>query len=542
MGASTHSTAETNPTPDLAGIWERLDHLLEPETSSPQSPSPASKLVQFPSPRLEPMEQLAATVDLPALDATLAALLKLIAPDYSEGETLEALQQVVMVLNSAEGATLATQADIKRLTTLYEDLRGQVEALQTPTSPQPLPPIPEPTAAAPGLAMPSVIPPAESPDPESFIPESFIPEPLSITAPDPEALPNPEPLSITASDPEALPNPEPLSITASDPEALPNPEPLSITAPDPFQPLLESFRRRFSFSGRLSISPGFSFNRRQWLGLVVLALTLGAIAFYFPMIRPQKHLTAQLESALAADPNLSLYRIAPQVQGRRVILRGTVPYRELHQQIQTLIQALAPDYQIENQLMVVDEPVIATVNQWAATLNDLPGTMITAQFHSGQVILTGTTASQETEAIIIKRFAAIPGVIGVENLLQVQPLSLPTRFYFRHNQATVEPVDIQAKVIPVKNFLEKYPHLRVEIRGYSHRSEGEGDRYANADRLALQRAEAVQTALEDHGIDRRRLAVVRTGGLPANVAPNQDRWLHRTVAFTVVSDRPTGQH
>ena len=514
MGASTHSTAETNPTPDLAGIWERLDHLLEPETSSPQSPSPASKLVQFPSPRLEPMEQLAATVDLPALDATLAALLKLIAPDYSQGETLEALQQVVMVLNSAEGATLATQADIKRLTTLYEDLRGQVEALQTPNSPELPPPIPEPTAAAPVLAMPSVIPPAESPDPESLKPESLNPESL---------------------------NPESLSITAPDPESL-TPESLSIAAPALGQPLLESFRRRFSFSRRLSISPGFSFNRRQWLGLAVLALTLGAIAFYFPMIRPQKHLTAQLESALAADPNLSLYRIVPQVQGRRVILRGTVPDRELRQQIQTLIQGLAPGYQLEDQLIVVDGPVITAVNQWAATLNDLPGTMITAQFHSGQVILTGTTASQETEAMIIKRFAAIPGVIGVENLLQVQPFSLPTRFYFRQNQATVEPVDIQAKVIPVKNFLEKYPHLRVEIRGYSHGSEGEGDRDANGDRLARQRAEAVQTVLEDHGIDRRRLAVVETGGLPANVAADQDRWLHRTVAFTVVSDRPSGQH
>ncbi len=515
MGGSANSTVETNPTPDpAAGIWERLDHLLDAETLTPETPSPetpaaiaASKLVQFPNPRPEPPALPPAPhphpVNLPALDATLEALVKLIAPEHSQGETLGALQQVVTVLNAEAGAALATQADVARLTADYEDLQGQVAALQTPA------PSLTPLVASPGPTDSPTVPPMERATPPQPEPE-MAPPALAI----PSAIPDPDPptVIVTATpDPlELTPNLEALTACEANRET---PE----TAPAPP-------RRRFALT------------RRQGIGLLAIALTLGALVGYVQWIRPQRHLITQLESALAADPNLSLYRILPEVQGRRVILRGTVPHRELRQEIQTLINGLAPNYQIEDQLIVVDGPVIAAVNRLAATFNSLPGTLLTAQFHGGQVILTGTTAAIETEAMIVQRFEAIPGVMAVENFLRVQPLSLPTRFYFGHNKATVEPVDIKAKVIPVKNFLQQYPHLRVEIRGYSHGSEEGGDR------LALQRAGAVQTLLEDYGIDRRRLAVVRTGGSPANVTPDQDRWLHRTVAFNLLSDRPSGQH
>ena len=76
--------------------------------------------------------------------------------------------------------------------------------------------------------------------------------------------------------------------------------------------------------------------------------------------------------------------------------------------------------------------------------------------------------------------------------------------------------------------------LQLKIIGHSHREEtSSGSRD-----LALERAQAVQTILEDIGIDRRRTIALSRPGSPPDVAPNQPRWFSRCVLFEI--DRIVG--
>jgi outer membrane protein OmpA-like peptidoglycan-associated protein len=442
----------------------------------------------IPAVHLPPTPALLAAASPPSLnlDQSLEALLAMIAPDHSRSETVSALRQVVDLLSDDTVAATATKAELQQLHQLYDDLQTQLNHLQAQIDPVQVQPSSD-TAIA--------------PDP---------------TTPPPEA----STIESSASDeiaPEATP---PAAVT------LP-PDP-SHTDPEPASSSQEGKRDRDRASKSASNKP-----RIAWPGVILAGLTLLTWGGYHYLTRHQRQLQQQLEQAVTTDPDLSLYRLQANVQGNSIILKGTVPDRSVRQQLTDLSQHLAPNHQIRNEIIVMDSPVMTAVQQTAATLNALEANTIQAQFEAGHVTLIGTTPSPENRDIIQARFQELTGVLTVDNQITVQPLSIPTRLYFGQNSATVPTVDRDAKLLPIRDVLQRHPHLTVNIVGYAHASE------TNPQQVAQSRAQAVQTLLEDYGIDRRRLLVTAGTSLPPNVQAEQDRWLHRTVVFEWASPDAT---
>ncbi len=114
--------------------------------------------------------------------------------------------------------------------------------------------------------------------------------------------------------------------------------------------------------------------------------------------------------------------------------------------------------------------------------------------------------------------------------MRVQPFPIATRIYFQGNSARLVPSDISNKLAEVAEFLETHPDVRVRAIGYAHESENR-TRYPN---LPLERAQAVQTALENLGIERRRVLPEGSEMPPEDVAPNQAAWLSQSVRFEIL--------
>ena len=79
--------------------------------------------------------------------------------------------------------------------------------------------------------------------------------------------------------------------------------------------------------------------------------------------------------------------------------------------------------------------------------------------------------------------------------------------------------------------MKQYPQLKVKIIGYKDRREK--GQYNN---IGLERSQAVQTALESYGIDRRRIETSQASGIPPGVSQNQLQWLNRTVMIEIIKN------
>ncbi|NEO83333.1 MAG: BON domain-containing protein [Spirulina sp. SIO3F2] len=278
-------------------------------------------------------------------------------------------------------------------------------------------------------------------------------------------------------------------------------------------------------------SPQFlPFLKMTLLGLGVSAVVGSIWGLYRVFIYPQQALETQLSHTFAADPQLAIYRLDAQVKRNVVELSGILPNRQLRDHARTVVTQQAPNYTIDDQTIVVDQTVAQSVQQMRQTLNQTPGVDFEAAFNAGVVTLSGTAISAEEVERLAAAFAQMPGVESVENQLQVQPLSIPTRIYFEQNSASMPSVDTQRKIMPLAQLLKTHPHLQVQIVGHAHGSE------RNASIIAKTRAQTIQTALENQGIDRRRLHLLASTQNPPGMTKGADRWLGRCVVFEVIDN------
>jgi outer membrane protein OmpA-like peptidoglycan-associated protein len=111
-------------------------------------------------------------------------------------------------------------------------------------------------------------------------------------------------------------------------------------------------------------------------------------------------------------------------------------------------------------------------------------------------------------------------------------LRIDTRFYFESTSANLQPKDLNSKLQQVKSFLNKQPKKYLKIIGYSNSSYGT----AEAQKIAIARAETVKQALINHGIDPTRLQTTSSTNLPPGINENQPEWLKRCVVLEPVDN------
>ncbi|MEC4854148.1 MAG: BON domain-containing protein, partial [Jaaginema sp. PMC 1079.18] len=338
------------------------------------------------------------------------------------------------------------------------------------------------------------------------------------------------------SDPEAVvalerwlshfspPPPEP----ETEGEAKPQTTPVPLSTPPFVAPLVTYLGQR---SERES-SPKRRKKGWKWLllglGLVVVGWTV------YDAFKPRlRRLESQVTQAWAANSELGVYRLDAEFEGDILQLTGKLPNRDLRDRAAKIAQDAVPGQLIDNDIIVVDRFVDEEVQQIAQTLNLLAGVDITARFEGGTAILTGTAMQPLDLDSISQSFEQVAGVQAVDNQVEIQQSAIATRIYFGQNATELKPVDIDVKIAPIAQLLRRYPQFKLKILGYGHASE------TNPDDLARQRSQAVQTILEDQGVDRRRLSAIASADLPPNITANQDRWLARCVVFELIETSPS---
>ncbi len=270
---------------------------------------------------------------------------------------------------------------------------------------------------------------------------------------------------------------------------------------------------------------GFGFMLVLWMGF-----------FYYNSI--QRRIESQVALALSSAPELAVYRLDVTAKRNRVIVSGKLPNQELRQQAETIATAAVGDRILENQIIAVDVPPDSTlvrgeVARVSDVFNQTNGVDITANYVNRTVTIAGTVMEMSQADQIVQGFQQIPGINSVVSTLKLDPVTIESRIYFDAGSARLNP-SYEQTVATLKEFLEQYPEKNLRIIGHSDRT---GSPTRNQ-RLALQRAQAVQTALIQSGVQPTRLEAIGDSNPPPDVDSTQPKLLGRVVLFKPITPKP----
>jgi outer membrane protein OmpA-like peptidoglycan-associated protein len=273
--------------------------------------------------------------------------------------------------------------------------------------------------------------------------------------------------------------------------------------------------------------------------LILITTILSAILIPWGIWRYHSGVIDSIENktslALASVPELAVYRLTVQEHQGKLQLTGKLPNQILRNKAEQTAKFAAPTWSIDNQIIAVEvppDPVLAAaeVERITTVLNQIDDTEISAKYIDGKVAIEGTVSQIANVQKITQAFAQIPGVKSVSSAMRIQPLKIPTRFYFPLDSATLIPKDLADKVKQVKNFLNQHPNKHLKIIGYSYSINNN----TITQQLALNRAKAVQKALINQGVKPSRLQVEAATNLPPGVDINQPEWVKRCVILEVI--------
>lgn len=298
--------------------------------------------------------------------------------------------------------------------------------------------------------------------------------------------------------------------------------------PDSVQPLLENLIEVNVSTPKRSQSP---------ITLIVLLLTLlGAIFIPLGILKYRERVATRLEievaTALEATPELSIYRLTPEIEKGTLTLRGRVPSPSLRERAEQVASSVTPDLAVNNEIVAVEVPanpeaIASEVQRLMSLFNQEEGISILARSQDRKVFVEGMVIQFQDAQRVTAAFENIPGVQSVINTIQLQSLALANRIYFSVESSELANADIPGKIASVKAFLEQYPETHLRIIGHS---DSTGTESVNR-RIALERAKAVQQVLINQGVDSSRLHVLATLQLPPGVSETDLQWRQRTVIF-----------
>ncbi len=269
------------------------------------------------------------------------------------------------------------------------------------------------------------------------------------------------------------------------------------------------------------------------LALLILFLLGLPWGFYLYRANLAERIEAKTTTTIAQAPELYFANITPKLKGNKLILTGRVPNPALKERATEIIQANNPDLKIENQIVAVDVPpelVDTAIELKTALLEEQPGIEITSSYEDRIVTVKGTVDKATDIPKIVEELEKIAGVNSV-NIDNLKLKALEERIYFELGSKTLKPEYMSEFIVPIQEFLEINPKAKLEITGHVDRIGGEKENRE----LATGRAKAVKQALEEQGVDPKRIKISGTAKMPPDVTPEQPMWLSRCVRFNLFS-------
>jgi outer membrane protein OmpA-like peptidoglycan-associated protein len=298
------------------------------------------------------------------------------------------------------------------------------------------------------------------------------------------------------------------------------------------QPLLESLFETATKDKEKVSKPPIAL---AGISLLALSLILVPWGIYQYRSTIDRRLEANVVTALASTPELAVYRLDVDVDGKTLKLTGKLPNQELRTKAAKIVASTAPKLQLDNKIVAVDvppDPVLtaAEVQRITVVMNQTEGVAISSRYGDRKVTVEGTVTDSADAQKIAQSLNQIPGVQSVISTVKLDPLKIASRIYFDQGTTTLDSTSGEI-IASVKNFMDQYPQKQIKIIGHSDRT---GELVTNQ-RLSLQRAAAVREALVRQGADPKRLQTVASPNLPAGVEPNQPLLLSRCVLFEPIT-------
>lgn len=166
---------------------------------------------------------------------------------------------------------------------------------------------------------------------------------------------------------------------------------------------------------------------------MIISIILSIFIFFWSAAQYELHIAQnivnQTVTALAEDPELSIYKLNVNVLHQTLHLSGRLPNDYLRHQSEKIALTVAPSLKLANDILVVKlppDPVLAAgeVQRVTSLLNQKAGVAIKTKYHNGKVTVEGMTINLASAQKISQAFEQISGVDTVINTLQLQSLPL----------------------------------------------------------------------------------------------------------------------
>ena len=267
--------------------------------------------------------------------------------------------------------------------------------------------------------------------------------------------------------------------------------------------------------------------------LVIFLLLLAGSIFWGWRHWQQQHLVGTIEENWNTTPSLAIYQLQAKATGSKVVLSGKLPSASLRQQAENIAAAAVENRTVNNQIIAAEVPpypeeLQGELRRLTQLFNQEEGIEIATTYNNTQVRVSGQVNHPTDARRITKAMEEIPGLPPrLVVALQFGEAPLTTRLYFPVGSNQLSPRKLQEVLLPVVHFLQEHPQIQLTIIGHTDPT---GNRASN-EKLSQQRAEAVQKALRNQGIDSQRLQVRSIPKPPPRWHPDQPARLARVVRF-----------
>ncbi len=246
--------------------------------------------------------------------------------------------------------------------------------------------------------------------------------------------------------------------------------------------------------------------------LWLLAFILGLILIPWGIVNYRARVAHQIEEITAikldAAPELSVYRLEPQVRKGILTIEGRVPSEYFRQQATAVTQPIANqnNLQLDNQIITVDIPadpsvIKGEIERLTNLFNQQPDTLISTKYQTKTLTITGFILNQSQPETIIQAFRKIPGVEQVIVQIGDRLPTIEQQIEFDSGSNKLKLTDNARKFQTITQFLAQYPQLHLKLIAFN---DPQGSIAINR-KLAQERCHNVKAALIAKGVNPSRL-------------------------------------